>query len=59
MLPDAQLVYRDLGGDYFARRDPARATKRLVAKLQALGYQVTLGLAQCHRAGAAADQRLR
>ena len=35
-------TYRDLGGDYFARRDPARATKRLVAKLQALGHNVTL-----------------
>ena len=35
-------VYRDLGGDYFQRRDPARATKRLVAKLQALGHTVTL-----------------
>jgi transposase len=36
-------AYRDLGGDYFQRRDPARATKRLVAKLQALGHHVTLG----------------
>jgi transposase len=35
-------AYRDLGGDYFQRRDPARATKRLVAKLQALGHHVTL-----------------
>ncbi|MGZ6670259.1 MAG: IS110 family RNA-guided transposase [Solirubrobacteraceae bacterium] len=35
-------TYRDLGGDYFARRDPERATKRLVAKLHALGHQVTL-----------------
>jgi transposase len=35
-------AYRDLGGDYYARRDPARATKRLVAKLQALGHHVTL-----------------
>jgi transposase len=35
-------TYRDLGGDYFARRDPARATKRLVSKLQALGHHVTL-----------------
>ncbi len=29
-------------GDYFQRRDPAKATKRLVAKLQALGHTVTL-----------------
>jgi transposase len=35
-------TYRDLGGDYFARRDPARHTKRLVAKLEALGHHVTL-----------------
>jgi transposase len=35
-------AYRDLGGDYYARRDPTRATKRLVAKLQALGHHVTL-----------------
>ena len=35
-------TFRDLGGDYFQRRDPARATKRLVAKLQALGHTVTL-----------------
>lgn len=34
--------YRDLGGDYFARRDPVRATKRLVAQLEALGHAVTL-----------------
>lgn len=34
--------YRDLGGDYFAKRDPARATKRLVGKLEALGHHVTL-----------------
>ena len=35
-------VYRERGGDYFQRRDPAKATKRLVAKLQALGHTVTL-----------------
>jgi transposase len=35
-------TYRDLGGDYFARRDPERHTKRLIAKLQALGHDVTL-----------------
>ncbi len=35
-------TYRDLGGDYYARRDPERHTKRLVAKLQALGHHVTL-----------------
>src|SRR4051812_44469928 len=35
-------AYRDLGGDYFQRRDPERATQRLLAKLQALGHHVTL-----------------
>jgi transposase len=35
-------TYRDLGGDYFQRRDPARATKRLISKLEALGHIVTL-----------------
>jgi transposase len=35
-------TYNDLGGDYFQRRDPERAIKRLVAKLQALGQDVTL-----------------
>lgn len=35
-------TYRELGGDYFQCRDPERATKRLVAKLQELGHSVTL-----------------
>ena len=35
-------TYRDPGGDYFARRDPKRATRRLVAQLQRLGHTVTL-----------------
>ena len=35
-------TYRDLGGDYFQRRDPQRATRRLVARLEELGHQVTL-----------------
>jgi transposase len=34
--------YRDLGGDFFIRRDSDRARQRAVAQLQALGYQVTL-----------------
>jgi transposase len=37
------LDYRDLGGDYFARRaDPQRQTRRLVAQLERLGHTVTL-----------------
>jgi transposase len=35
-------TYRDLGGDYFQRKDPQRATKRLLSKLEALGHHVTL-----------------
>jgi len=35
-------VYRDPGGDYFAKRDPERQTRRLVAHLEKLGHVVTL-----------------
>jgi transposase len=36
-------VYRDLGGDYFTRRDdPDRRRNRLVAQLASLGYDVAL-----------------
>ena len=35
-------AYRDLGGDYFQRRDPAKTTKRLVAQLERLGHTVAL-----------------
>ena len=35
--------YQDLGADYFTSRvDPEIETRRLVAKLQAQGYTVTL-----------------
>ena len=35
--------YHELGGDYFARRlDPERETRRLIARLEALGHRVTL-----------------
>jgi len=35
--------YNELGADYFDRRlDPERETRRLIAKLEALGHQVTL-----------------
>jgi transposase len=37
-------TYYELGGDYFDRRNRARTTKRLVKRLQALGYGVTLEL---------------
>jgi transposase len=35
-------TYRDLGGDYYRRRDPERQTRRLIAQLEALGHTVTL-----------------
>ncbi len=35
-------LYRDLGSDYFRKRDPERQTKRLIAQLERLGHQVTL-----------------
>jgi transposase len=41
MLTTGEL-YRDLGGDYFRRRDPERQTRRLVAQLEALGHTVSL-----------------
>ncbi len=41
MLATGEL-YRELGGEYFQRRDPERVTKRLVQRLEALGHSVTL-----------------
>jgi transposase len=41
MLNTGEL-YRDLGRDYFTRRDPERQTRRLVAQLERLGHTVTL-----------------
>jgi hypothetical protein len=41
MLQTGEL-YRELGGDYFSRRDPKSATRRLVAQLERLGHHVTL-----------------
>jgi transposase len=41
MLQTGEL-YREAGGDYFTRRDPERATRRLIAQLERLGHQVTL-----------------
>ena len=35
-------TYRDLGGDYYARRDPERQTRRLINQLERLGHRVTL-----------------
>ena len=41
MLTD-KVEYHDLGGDYFIRRDPERATRSAIKTLNALGYTVTL-----------------
>jgi transposase len=41
MLTTGEL-YHDLGGDYFRKRDPERATKHLIRQLEALGHRVTL-----------------
>ena len=35
-------IYHDLGADYFARRDPERTTRRLIAQLEKLGHVITL-----------------
>ena len=35
-------TYRDLGEDYFDRRDPERAKRRALSQLRHLGYAVTL-----------------
>jgi hypothetical protein len=36
------VPYHELGGDYFTRRDPERAARRAVTRLNELGYRVTL-----------------
>ena len=41
MLQTGEL-YNDPGGDYFHRRNPDRAARRLVRQLEALGHHVTL-----------------
>jgi transposase len=34
--------YRDLGRDYFQRRDRSKSARRFVAQLQRLGYNVQI-----------------
>jgi len=41
-LIQRQEEYRELGGDYFDRRQPEATAKRLVKRLEQLGYQVAL-----------------
>jgi transposase len=38
--------YKELGDDYFDRINPARTTRKLVARLEALGHQVQLSKAE-------------
>jgi hypothetical protein len=46
VTPDHRHPYHELGADYFDRRlDPERETRRLIAKPEALGHQVTLDAA--------------
>ena len=37
-----KAVFRDLGADYFTKRDPERARHRAIRALNQLGYTVTL-----------------
>lgn len=41
-LLERKEEYRELGGDYFDKLRPADAAKRMVTRLEKLGYQVTL-----------------
>ncbi|GAA3378591.1 IS110 family transposase [Streptomyces sannanensis] len=41
MLND-NVPYHELGGSYFTQRDPERAARRAVSRLNELGYRVTL-----------------
>jgi len=41
-MATTNTAYRELGGDYFLQLDPARATRRAVAQLRHLGYDITL-----------------
>ena len=41
MLSTGEL-YKDLGPDHYTRRDPERATRRLIKQLERLGHHVTL-----------------
>jgi transposase len=35
-----RVAYRDLGADHFTKRDPDKAAKRLLKRLEGLGYAV-------------------
>lgn len=42
LLRDSTLEFRELGEDYFDRRDAAQTAAHLVKRLGKLGYEVTL-----------------
>jgi transposase len=42
LLADPAVRFRDLGPDYYDQRDRAHVTRRLVRRIEALGYQVVL-----------------
>jgi len=37
-----EVDYKDLGGDYFQKRNEEKTTRRLVRQLEQFGYQVEL-----------------
>lgn len=39
---ERKTTYKDLGSDYFDRRDPEKLAKRLAARIVSLGYKVSL-----------------
>ena len=42
LLKDPQATYQDLGGNYFDERDRTGVERRLVRRLEQLGYGVSL-----------------
>jgi len=50
-LLSRQEEYRELSGDYFDRQRPDVTAKRLVTRLEKLGYHVTLEVPQAAVAG--------
>ena len=41
-MMDRGTRFKELGADYFDRRDPQRVRDRLVRRLESLGYKVNL-----------------
>jgi transposase len=44
-------VYHELGGDHYDRKNPERTARRLTQRLERIGYQVTLALADRRATG--------